>query len=249
VSDTSTRSVKVSSSTRAHLQVDTPHQGYAGAPVGGLFLSQTNNQFTDGGARIAAFPEGNVNQDRFGINFQIRNGVADAWVDSVYMLKSGDVIPAVDGSADLGTNAFFNGTTNVNKRWQDVYATNGTIQTSDAREKKDIADCTLGLSFVNSLRAVSYKWIHTGSKLADNPDGSASLVEKVGKRTHYGLIAQEVEKAVTDAGINVDDFAPCIGSPDDPDATRGLRYQELIAPLIKAVQELSAKVKVLEGKP
>jgi len=247
--DASTRNINVSSSTQAHFKVVNPHQGYAGAPIGGLILSQSNNQFGDTGPRIAALPEGSINQDQFGINFQIRNGAANAWVDSVYMLKSGNVIPAVDGSADLGTNAFFDGTTNVNKRWQDVYATNGTIQTSDAREKKDISDCTLGLSFVNSLRPVSYKWIQTGSKLTDNPDGSASLVEKVGKRTHYGLLAQEVEKAVTDAGIDVDDFAPCIGSPDDPNATRGLRYQELIAPLIKAVQELSAKVKVLEGNP
>ena len=58
-----------------------------------------------------------------------------------------------------------------------------------------------------------------------------------GVRTHLGLIAQEVEE--------------CLGGRDLAIVTKdengyGLRYEELIAPLIKAVQELSAEVAELK---
>lgn len=61
-----------------------------------------------------------------------------------------------------------------------------------------------------------------------------------GKRTHAGLIAQEVEKSLNGKDIGI--FT--IGE----DGQYGLRYEELIAPLIKAVQELSAKVEQQAGE-
>ena len=61
-------------------------------------------------------------------------------------------------------------------------------------------------------------------------------------RSHYGLIAQEVEEALAGA-----DCAALIKSPrEDGGHDYGLRYAELVSPLIKAVQELSARVKELE---
>nr|WP_255319504.1 tail fiber domain-containing protein [Dendrosporobacter quercicolus] len=55
-----------------------------------------------------------------------------------------------------------------------------------------------------------------------------------GKRPHAGLIAQEVEEVLGERDIGL--FT--IGE----DGSHGLRYTEFIGPLIKAVQELSAKV-------
>jgi hypothetical protein len=136
-------------------------------------------------------------------------------------------------------------------RFSAVYAVTGTIQTSDARMKKDIADSTLGLSFIESLRPVSYKWI-VGKNIAE-PTGDGSDVDaplKVtplpGVRTHWGLIAQEVQQAVTAAGV---DFGGYIEEQGNADAPLGLNYSEFIAPLIKAVQELSARVRELEARP
>jgi len=65
-------------------------------------------------------------------------------------------------------------------------------------------------------------------------------------RTHFGLIAQEVEQVLRDSSLTNNDFAGLIY---DEDADRyGMRYHELISPLIKAVQELSKKVTDLENK-
>jgi len=129
----------------------------------------------------------------------------------------GDFIPARDNFFDLGTN-----TTGYQRRWDDIYATNGTIQTSDETEKTNISSSDLGLSFVNELRPVSYKW--------------------VGKtRTHYGLIAQEVSSSLDTFGKTTSDFAGVTTG-----SLMGLRYGELISPMIKAIQELSDEVNQLK---
>ena len=65
-------------------------------------------------------------------------------------------------------------------------------------------------------------------------------------RTHYGMIAQEVMQVLEDAGMGSNDFAGYIYEEDRD--RFGLRYNEFISPLIKAVQELSAKVEALENK-
>ncbi|MEL6823912.1 MAG: hypothetical protein AAFP70_19325, partial [Calditrichota bacterium] len=54
-----------------------------------------------------------------------------------------DLRPTVDNLYDIGTSTF---------RWDDVYATNGIIQTSDARLKTDIQNATFGLNDVLRLR-------------------------------------------------------------------------------------------------
>ena len=158
---------------------------------------------------------------------------------SSYAANSG-FYPYVDNYNDLGTSG---------RRWDDVYATNGTIQTSDVNLKKDIIDATLGLDFINALRPVEYKW-------------------KEGSRKHQGFIAQEV-KTVLDAqdvaadqalwGLNtIKEGAKIIvpvedenGIPQktevDNEERQSLRYTELIAPLVKAVQELTTRIEALEG--
>ena len=74
---------------------------------------------------------------------------------------------------------------------------------------------------------VSYRW-----KRKDN-----------GK--HYGLIAQELLEVYREHGL--DDRSDIAALDWDPESDRyGLRYSELISPMIKAIQELSAKVDRLE---
>lgn len=68
------------------------------------------------------------------------------------------------------------------------------------------------------------------------------MTARAGERTFYGLIAQDVKAALDK--VNAGDFAGwTLADKDDPESTQGLRYTEFVAPLIKAVQELSAKNK------
>ena len=140
--------------------------------------------------------------------------------------------PYADNTYDCGTATL---------RWDDVFATNGTIQTSDQRDKTSITDLDLGLDFINDLRPVSFVWNDRGGY--------------TGTREHMGFIAQEVASTL---GDQASDRAVWINSPaesvkmedgtfeDIPDR-QGIRYEELIAPLVKAVQQLSARVAALEA--
>ena len=88
---------------------------------------------------------------------------------------------------------------------------------SDARAKSDIRDLDLGLDFVMALRPVTFS-LKTG-------DG----------RTDMGFIAQDVEALLGD-GYNV------LGIGGDADRTLSLRYTDLIAPMVKAIQEQQALI-------
>jgi len=129
--------------------------------------------------------------------------------------------------------------------WGNVYAANGTIQTSDETTKQDIVDSDLGLDFINDLRPVKYKMKETVKKIEDE-DGKIEYVEKEDneKRPHYGLLADQVKEVLGDKdfGGYID---PAIGGEE---GAKGLRYEEFIAPMIKAIQELTARVEELENQ-
>ena len=133
----------------------------------------------------------------------------------------------------------------------------GAVQDrSDARDKTDIRDTCLGLEFVNSLRPVDFRWDYRDDYLDQKEvtlkDGTVTqqlvAAPKDGSRSrtryHHGLIAQEVKAAADAQGV---DFA----GYQDHSINGGcdvlsIGYTEMIAPLIKAVQELSAEVKALK---
>ena len=135
-------------------------------------------------------------------------------------------------SADA-TGTYYFGTSSI--YWAGVYAQGGNLLTSDARKKTDIIDSDLGLAFIQALRPVRYRWVQCGYVDADGQTQT-----RAGIRPHYGLLAQEVQTAMGER-----DFA---GFAYDPDGDAYcLRYEEFIAPLIKAVQELAARVSELEA--
>ena len=128
----------------------------------------------------------------------------------------------------------------------------GTVQNrSDARDKAEIKDTALGLNFIEKLRPVDFKWdMRDYYKVIDDETGEVTYLNKdgskVGKRFHHGLIAQEVEAIITETGIDFGGFQN--HSVNGGSDVLSIGYDELIAPLIKAVQELSQRVKALEQK-
>lgn len=139
----------------------------------------------------------------------------------------GPLQPATDNGASLGVSG---------ARWSAIWAATGLIETSDARLKSDIAPSDLGLDFIRALRPVRYRWAVGGHE---------SGADRAGRRTHYGLIAQEVRAALEMVGCA--DFGGHIkADPDDAESQEGLRYSAFIAPLIGAVQALAARIEALE---
>ena len=66
------------------------------------------------------------------------------------------------------------------------------------------------------------------------------------ERFHQGFIAQEVKQTIDSMGVDFGGYQDhSIAGGQD---VKSLGYQEFIAPLVKAVQELSARVVVLENQ-
>ena len=147
-------------------------------------------------------------------------------------------------------------------KFRNIYATTGTIQTSDANEKKNVntVDAELASKIIMGLNPVSFKFI----------DGTSD-------RTHYGLIAQEVEELVNGLGIDNKDFAALtksqktvrkvekkpigkdengetkyieesVDKPVEGEYVYGLRYDEFTAILVKMCQILQGEVNELKSE-
>ena len=147
-------------------------------------------------------------------------------------LATHHVRPTVTNTYDLGNASFV---------YTGVWATDTSINTSDARRKADITDCDLGLDFIAALRPVRYRWQEKVIRIDHDPETLADgPVMGPGVRPHYGLIAQEVATV-----LGEQDFA---GYIHDVDADRyALRFSGFIAPLMKAVQEVTARDEALES--
>jgi hypothetical protein len=166
----------------------------------------------------------------------------------------GMLAPFVTNSYDLGVTGSLS--------WRNIYSQNALTVTSDERTKTDIAPSVLGLDFIMDLNPVSYKFIvggNTHTQLLEKDavlDDEGAVIEEAvftdvitptaGVRSHYGLIAQEVQAVALK--YNVDFGGHVIADMNDADSLQMLRYEEFIAPLIKAVQELGAEVELLKTK-
>jgi hypothetical protein len=125
-----------------------------------------------------------------------------------------------------------------------VYAAWSNV--SDCRDKADIKTLPskMGLALIKKLRPVSFKWDHRDTYVREckytygEKDGNLA-----GTKEHYGLIAQELKSTLDELDVRFDG----LGHDDEKDAYR-LTYEELIAPIIKAIQELNSRLEVVEEK-
>ncbi len=230
------------SSTISGVATGTLHgiSGAGGSGAGGYFRS-TSGRGVDTSGAIGTYSAGSTYAiQAAGQIYQANGGTAGQWNN-----YTNSVLPVAD-------NAFYCGYTgNV---WAGIYSQTAVVVTSDARKKTDIEDCDLGLAFIDALRPVTYRMLEGRQEAtfapgedANTKDASGELVKptitvKPGSRRHYGLLAQEVKAAIGD----LDCGFWTIADVSDAESAQGLRYEELIAPMLKAIQELSARVKQLE---
>ena len=129
---------------------------------------------------------------------------------------------------------------------QNSFNSNATwARTSDIRFKKDVntnTDC--GLSLINDLRTVTYKWKAPSERPPELIGYDAEQTEPTHKEKMYGFIAQEVKESLDKYGIT--DFNGW--TMDEKDGSQGVSYEMFVIPLVKAVQELSAENNALKAR-
>lgn len=128
---------------------------------------------------------------------------------------------------------------------QTVYAQSAIQTRSDARDKAEVRDTVLGLDFISSLRPVDFKWDRREDYTEYDEDGNGvGLAEKdgsrKGERYHHGFIAQEVQEVIEKSGVDFGGFQDhkVNGGSD----VLSIGYEELIAPMVSALQEMRTMV-------
>jgi hypothetical protein len=118
-------------------------------------------------------------------------------------------------------------------RWDDIFASNGTIQTSDENEKQNIASLTS--AEITAAKAISklFKTFKWKDKVTAKGDAA---------RTHTGVIAQEVQAAMSAAGLDATKYAFWCSdtwtNDDGSEQTRmGVRYPELMSFVLSSIED------------
>ena len=147
----------------------------------------------------------------------------DLHASSKVIIDSDYLIPLSDENTYCGSYSYwwYNGyfkTLNVN---------GSAITSSDRRLKENIDyDISKWLTMFDLLKPCSYKFIE-------------------GKRTHVGMIAQEVIEAGEAAGLDMEHLtAVCL---DEEGQMYGLRYEEFVPILIAKVQQLEKRLEALSA--
>lgn len=155
------------------------------------------------------------------------NGVVFAYGGSypgtaVAVAASNSLRPYADNAISSGIGA---------QRWTEVYAVNGTINTSDGTEKQQVRE----LSESERLVAQRIKKLIRAFKWND-----AVAAKGDGARVHVGVIAQDVQAAFAAEGLDASQYGLFCSDTwttlDGTSQTRlGVRYDELLAFVIAAL--------------
>lgn len=151
---------------------------------------------------------------------------------SIEFNAAGDIIPSNDNKNYLGNSAH---------RFKQIFAATGAISTSDRNQKRNIVyDLDKMNAVFDSLKPCSF--YHMG-----------------GDRMHFGLVAQDVEQALADNGMSINDIGLVCrdhmyhdgetgekiyhyNADGAPEYRYGLRYEELHGLVIIQVQQLKEEV-------
>ena len=155
-----------------------------------------------------------------------------------------------ENSICIGYQALSAGTNTVRLGNTSITAINGQVTfsaTSDSRDKTDIVDNPVGLSYVNTINSKCFRQNPRGrytdfeTEVLDQEAHEAGAL-KNSNRT-IGFLAQDMQAELDELEIGDFDFV------DNSDSEHlSIKHGELTAILWKAVQELSAKNDALEAR-
>ena len=147
------------------------------------------------------------------------------------LLEASSLNPLVDNDTRLGGST---------KRWTALWATNGTIQTSDINLKQNIRPLTYGLNELLQLETISYQW-------KDQRIGRTQIPSNQ-QETKLGFSAQQLltvlpEVVQTHSWYPTDEEGAFQRKQNE---TLGVRYSEIIPITVKAIQEQQLQIEALK---
>jgi hypothetical protein len=147
-------------------------------------------------------------------NYQNNDGVVyfEITGNETYIF-GGEIMPDGDASRRCGA---------PQHRWSEVYAANGTIQTSDLNDKTSIKPLKYGLKEILKLNPITFKWKNDKLNLNDYK---------------IGLSAQELQKVLPEVVVK---------DKKNPNASLGVMYSDIIPVLVNAIKQQQQQIDELK---
>lgn len=209
-------------------------------------IDSAGNAYFSGAVSGSIITGGSINiNNRFSVNTNGDLSCASIGIgsDGIYvegvatfddtLVAKAYIEPDRDNTRNLGKSG---------RRFREVWAANGTIQTSDRDLKTNIQEIEKGVEFVLGLNPVQYQFI----------DGTSG-------RVHKGFIAQDIKSLMDALGVdfggyidptvNADPNSPADENDGISYNKKALRYDEFIAPIVQTVQWINNRLTALEGTP
>ena len=210
--------------------------------AGMIQYTNSNNimVFHTNGSERVRFTSGTNKEIYFNGNITLP-GLGNTTTGMSFETTLGSIFMSRNGASSLYVNSNGSGNQSLVSLRQNGtevqnFKTQSMSYSSDEKVKKDIEDLPIGLDFINKLKPKQFRY-----KLSENTDPLS-----------YGLIAQELEASLTSSGVTKDSALLCqykaLKETDNKDTSEyWVDYTKMIPVLIKAVQELAAKVAALEA--
>ena len=162
--------------------------------------------------------------DRLHVNGRVRLQTVEYFEDggTSEIAVRGDLRPSADNTYDIGTSSL---------RYDDIYATSGTVNTSDLRDKSNVRPLKYGLREVAQMKPVMYQW-------KENNEAGDKI----------GLIAQDLLKIIPEV-VKTWDYEV---SEADESLTKvslerlGVYYSDIIPVLVNAIKEQQTQIEKQE---
>lgn len=207
-------------------------EGVRNVAIGAFALDRNTTGENNIGIGVQANRRNETGNNNIGVGMNTFLALTDGSNNTALGYWSGNTLTTGSNNTVIGSNANVPNTTGSNQvRIGNTAVTYAGVQvawtvTSDRRLKSNIKDSNLGLNFINQLRPVSY--------VRKNDES---------KKSEYGFIAQELQETLKNNGAA---NSGIINEADD--STLSVRYNDLIAPMVKAIQEQQQLIEKLQKR-
>ena len=226
------------------LQIDSDNRTHA------MYLRASDDLVSFGAFNTVDSSDGTTLTDSGGINYTkdfalavytgssggsgFQMGSIEYFVDGTAELFTNyDISPETNGGADLGTASY---------RWGTIYATDGTINTSDITLKKNISPLSYGLNELMKLNPITYNW-------KESKRGKTSIPQNE-EKLKIGFSAQELLNVIPEV-VNTHSW---VASDEKGNYKKvkndklGVFYSDIIPVTVKAIQEQQEQIVDLKNE-
>lgn len=221
-----------------------------GDGIGGFHWTGSDGTTFVPGASIRVQVEGTPATDTMParILLMTSNGTTGPAVVERFRIQSdGTTRPGADNTYDLGAAPY---------RWANIYAANGTIQTSDIRDKDLVGDLCFAGTMIDAVSPVLFRWkvgsygmVASTTETISDADGievpKVDQMPRGGVRIHAGFLAQDLKSAMDNAGVDFGAWG--LSDRDDLNSRQWTRPDQLVAVLWAALRETREEITKLKS--